>query len=111
MNRMTREEIKELSIEFLNRAYELIELAETHPDDCPPESRYLSHGYSLKLEVGKAIICLVLFRKNEDGKEDLVSRYSEILVVPSIWGGYDVEYRLPAYMLNIYITYIIEEEG
>ena len=108
---MNREEIKELSIEFLNRAYELIELAETHPDDCPPESRYLSHGYSLKLESypNDSVIYLVLFRKNKDGKEDWVTRDSEILIWSNILGGYNIDYSIPVFMLNLYITYITDK--
>ena len=109
---MNRIEAKHLSIEFLNRAYELVELAETHPDDCPEESRYLSHGYSLKLEsYPNKIIYLILFRKDKDGKEDWVTRYNELLVEPDIMGGCNVDYGLPSYMLNLYIAHIIDEEG
>lgn len=110
---MNREEIKELSIEFLNRAYELIELAETHTDDCPPESRYLSHGYSLKLESypKSKVIYLTLFRKNKDGTEDSVTRYSKVLFWPNILGSYDIDYVLPTYLLTLYTAHIIDEEG
>lgn len=63
---MTNEEAKHLSIEFINRAYELFELVEKHPKDFPEETRYLSHGFYLKLSKPSSLYhcTILLIKKN-----------------------------------------------
>ena len=109
---MNRIEAKHLSIEFLNRAYELVELAETCPEYCPEESRYLSHGYYLKLEHAelKKYIYLVIFKKNDDGLIEPTRNYSWLFILPNSVGGYHIDYDIIQYALGLYMTWIINDE-
>ncbi len=104
---MNRTEVKELSIEFLNRAYELVELAEEHKKECPEESRYLSHGYFLQLTnpAYSGFVTLSLF-SNREVNSKLVS-YNTILWPNN--GNYNVDYKVVAYLLNIYIICLLSD--
>lgn len=104
---MNRVEVKELSIEFLNRAYELVELAEEHKKKCPEESRYLSHGYFLQLENPdyNEFLTIALL-SNRDVNCKLVSY--DTLLWPSN-GNYNIDYRVVSYMLDMYISCLIAD--
>lgn len=48
-NRIDITNPRDLSIDFVKKAYELIEYSEEHPYDYEGMKHYLVHGYSLKL--------------------------------------------------------------
>ena len=99
---MHREDTKSLMIEFINRAYELIELVENNNyTDCPSESRYLSHGYYLHLcNLGSGFVTLSLVKNEQD---DVNALHTEMLVRPNIIEGHNTNCICITRTLDVYI--------